>query len=140
VQNLNININEENKIKNNSTHGRVAEESKDYKITFIEKGKFEKCKKFIVSRLSLEYIMKQFYILENYLKFFVDENEIFSKDFLFDLDKKIPYKILKFRMMNEKVDSGPKFNDSNIELNMAGGSDQSQCALKSNIINKLQLN
>jgi hypothetical protein len=136
VENSNINL--KNKIKLRTYSETISNLPKILKKNYIQIEKFEKCKNLISSRLSLEYIMKQFYIIENYFKNFVDETEICKRDFLFDPDQKIPYKNLSLPMMNDKMDSGKYL--ANLELNLAGGPDKSQFALQSTTLNKLQLN
>lgn len=101
--------------------------------------KFDKCKKLISSRLSLEYIMKQSYIFENYIKYFIDEAEITSKDFLLNLSQKISYKNLSLPAISEKADSITKYNLPNLEPNLEGGADKSHNALQSSTLNKLHI-
>jgi hypothetical protein len=136
VENSNINL--KNKIKLRTYSETISNLPKILKKNYIQIEKCKKCKNLISSRLSLEYIMKQFYIIENYFKNFVDETEICKRDFLFDPAQKIPYENFSLPMMNDKMDSGKYL--ANLESNLAGGHDKSQFALQSSTLNKLQLN
>jgi hypothetical protein len=88
---------------------------------------FDKSKKYIDNKLSLEYIIKQFYFLENYVKSFVDKN--IGKELIFDMSQKIPYKVIDPSIINEN-DSFPKSLVMKIEINKEAGIDQSQSILQ----------
>jgi hypothetical protein len=128
-------LNLKNKIKLRTSSENISNKPKTLKNNF---DKFEKCKNFITTRLSLEYMMKEFYIIENYFKNFVHETEICKRDFLFDPAQKIPYENFSLPMMNDKVDSG-KFL-AQLELTpVGGGPDNSQCVLQTSTFNKLHI-
>ena len=132
-------INLKNKIKQRLASEIILNHPKILKKNCIKLEKFEICKKLISSRLSLEYMMKQYYIIENYSKYFIDEGENTSKDFLLNASQKISYKNFSLPIVNEKLDSIRKFNLQNIELNPEGALDKSQNALQSSTINKFHL-
>lgn len=75
---------------------------------------YEKSKMYIKKKLSLDYIIKQFYFLENYVKNLVDKS--LERDLAFDISQKIPFKILDYPSIN--VIAGPDSYPISIKNNL----------------------
>jgi hypothetical protein len=134
LQNLQPNNSFKNKLKLESPPNQAY----NTKLTPYVKNKieldklYENSKKYIKNKLSLEFMLKQFYFLENTIKSLVDLDIV--PELVYDLSQKIPWKVLDFSNLNEYTEPAKKSIGMKGELKKELGIDQSQSIMQ--IINQ----
>ena len=93
---------------------------------------YENSKNYINDKLSLEFILKQFYLLENTVKILVDLD--IAPELVYDSSQKIPWKVLDHFILNENAESAHKSIGMKVEIKKEFGIDQSQSIMQ--IINQ----
>ena len=98
LQNLQPNNSFKNKLKLESPPNQAyITKLTPYVKNKIELDKlYENSKKYIKNKLSLEFMLKQFYFLENTIKSLVDLDIV--PELVYDLSQKIPWKVLDFQI------------------------------------------
>jgi hypothetical protein len=100
----------------------------------LAKDKFyEKSKIYIEKKLSLDYIIKQFYFLENYVKNMVDKT--IERDLIFDISQKIPHKILDYPIIN--VIAGAESYPISVKKNLNRNEERVLAEAQSHSMNQL---
>lgn len=92
---------------------------------------FENSKKYIIDKLNIESIFKQFYFIEKLYTHLRDKNII--GDLIFDFSQKIPYKVIEMHILdenNEIIENVPNLKQGKIEK-----IDHSQSVSVLNLIN-----
>lgn len=94
---------------------------------------FEKSKKYINSKLSLEFIVNQFYLIENIVKILVDYN--IANELIYPSPQKIPFKVLdNWNVDRVDADSFQRSFGIKLEYKKESGINQSQSIMQ--IINE----
>lgn len=77
---------------------------------------YENSKKYIIEKLNIESIFKQFYFIEKLYTNLRDKNII--GDLIFDFSQKIPYKVTEMHILdenNENIEYVPSFKQGKLE-------------------------
>lgn len=94
---------------------------------------FEKSKKYINSKLSLEFIVNQFYLIENIVKILVDYN--IANELIYPSPQKIPFNVLdNWNVDKVDADSFQRSLGIKLEYKKESGINQSQSIMQ--IINE----